>query len=685
LLVLVLIFFSSTYRTFAQIILADSIRQKDSLLIKSNLITTPVKALGNFAITPYDKIGFQTYAGSSVLNVLRGHSPNFLLGPNATSPAGVMGSLLIIDGLPYGTSIDGYYNFNSFEYKSIYAFRSGNASAMYGGVASNGSIYLQSKTGEGIMRPTFEFNSSSTIVSEPGVINSEPTTIRQWVYTNSLAYQQDFGIVDTRVSYSFSAQPEDNSTFKRKSNRHAVKINTGLALGSKFRARLILDHYFSPSNYQQEYFIPGLPPTTGIDDVEELQKNLQANLQMLYHILPWLSVSSQSSLSKLNGESSTNLDTGPESEQQLKRTHANLFVNANHKLFENLSVNAFVGGQYQKYRMGRELRTSTSSQGASAETETKTLLAGAGLQFKDFLFEDFTYRKDFFNVFGPDHNSAPTYAFNTAFVFSDALRLRSSLLSWGKLRASLGNASAAFRQLYPDFLTTELRSAYSNPSIHASSKFMSEYGVDLGFAGGRIGIAVNYFKNNEKDLLVLNWVPGPFGTPRVSVIANRGPLKTSGWEAIVNGAVLKRANLLWETKLILTTYETSIGFNASYASIGAVGSIFGHSDWAGSLMNQVTWKGFFSSILIDIRKGEDFVSYYPTRPGYTLIDGTMCSLRDLSVGYRIVNIEAIHLQEVQVSVSGRNLWEKHSKTDLDTESGVGAVQKNICLSLTVSF
>src|SRR6188768_3730962 len=130
---LLLPFFSVQGRTLSMDILQDTVILNDTLHITPYFGNTQARSLGNFAVLNQNEIAFQTYAGSSVLNTLRGHTPNFSIGANtSTATPGLRAgeSMLVIDGLPLNSGIGSYYNMNAFDYQRIYALSSGNAVAV---------------------------------------------------------------------------------------------------------------------------------------------------------------------------------------------------------------------------------------------------------------------------------------------------------------------------------------------------------------------------------------------------------------------------------------------------------------------------------------------------------------------------------------------------------------------------
>ncbi len=723
LLVLALLGTSAVHQIFALTlplplnnVVQDTVIQNDTLLITPYLHKTQSKALGNFAVVTPDKIALQTYAGFNVLNTLRGHVPNFSIGPNTSTTSPRLRSaesMMVIDGLPLNSSITNYYNLNSFEYQTIYALNSGNALALYGGTGSNGGFFLQSKTGESFSRPTFEFNSSSTLIRteyEPSFLTGESETNTQALFTNTIAYKQDFGAIDSRVSYTYSLFPDGSNNSDTRSNYHTVRINTGFNITSRFNARLILDNFYVKENSSQSIAFQG-PPI--LSSNETIRKNLQGNLQLQYKPLHWLSFSSQSSLAKIenNGESYYQISSSTDRKQN--RTFANLYASVNKSLFRDFSFTTFFGYQYEKLKQEQHGKSSYGTSGSFSENKTTSILAGVGLQFKNYLFADFNYRQDYFSLYAPDNNNAPTYSLNTSFIFSEALSLQNSWFSFGKLRASIGKNSVALRQGYPGEWQGlgSFTNYYPNPYLHASKKQMFESGVDLGFVENRITLNTSYFSDHHDQIATVLSIPTGTGYSS-NVIANIWNQDSKGWEIVLGATPIKKSSLSMETKLTWSTYETKLE-NSSGITLGnnsfpiirggviitnqtsgnpSQGISLGNPnpDWTGSLLNQITFKNFFTSFLIDVRDGGVFYStdYSSGFPTYSAQDGSIAKLRDLSIGYRLSSsvLNKLYIREAQFSLSGRNMWTIYSKSDSETEDSFNSIpQKSASLSMTLMF
>lgn len=667
----------------------------DTLRIDPYFGVTREKALSNFAVTGKDKIAFQTYAGFSVLNTLRGHTPNFSIGPNtSSSTTGLRSgeSIFVIDGLPFKDELSGYYNLNSFEYQNVYALSSGNATTLYGGSGSNGAFFLQSKTGENFTRPTFEFNSSTTqLWSETASLLGESEKSNQTILTNALAYQQDFGVIDTRVSYTYSFLPDGSTVPDTRSRYHNLRINTGFSIAPRFKARLILDDFYTKALSSQDIINQSQSYYSGS---ESTRKNLQGNLQLQYQVLDWLTLTSQSSFGKIEYNDLETFQLVNDTQRHQNRYFSNFYTSFQKSLNSDLSISSFAGFQYEKVKKEvHSIQTLNNQpygeQGQTSEDKILSIPAGVGLQFRNYLFSTFNYRMDYVSNYAADNNDVASYSFNTSFVFSEAFRWENSGFSFGKMRMSIGKTGVSLNPGYPDGWTGLPVNRYPNPYLHASSKKMFEAGFDLEFIDNRLTLNTSYFSDHHAD--VVGWRSNPWDPNGLGLLLNMWDINTKGWELIVGGTTIKKNNFSMDTKLIWANYKTQVE-NANGESQGGGQQLLGNPnpDWTGSLLHQITYRGFFSSFLIDMRKGGDFITggYSGGVPVLTIHDGTLARLRDLSIGYRLSSnlLSKLHFREAQVSLSGRNLWTIYSKSDTDVEDSQGTMlQKSATLSLSLMF
>jgi hypothetical protein len=665
-----------------------------------------ISTLGYYATTVDDKQVFQLSSGIGIFNTLRGQVPNGEIAPTALSASvQLRGSspMLVIDGLPFSQSLKGNYNLNTFEYERISVISSGNAVAgLYGASGMSGAIFLQSKTGEGYDEATLEVNSYSTLASRGDamldLIGAEDNKVRQWTFSNAVAYRQDFGIVDTRVSCNFTALPSPSSDEDSHTKSYAFRINTGAAITKRFNARVILDSYYQKiSSLYNSTFYGG----TEQNDLQGHQKLLQGSLALEYQVLDWLAIRSQGSLSKIENDDTyylarmfTNngqMATLNKNNWDQDRSFANLFVSADRKLSADLSLTAFTGYQYEKHEPTRESVTRSSTSGGLdpgpsisvykqwLEFKTKSWLNGIGLNYREVAFIDLTYRRD---QFDDDHKDA--YSASGSFVYSEAFHLTGTGFSFGKIRGSFGKTDLTNTINYPYAWPAE---GYDMSLFPVSGKNF-EAGTDLGLVDNRITVNFSYFKNTNNS--TYSYISSPYpGIP--SYFLDLGELKTSGWEVALGTTPLKKENIQLSTKLTWGKYKTKLGGDED-TGIELPGveltSINPTPDWRAGLLNQLTWKSIFFSFLIDVRRGGDFTTFPPVVYPYVPEDGTQAKLRDVSAGVNLTPalLGKIGIKEATLSVSGRNLWTIYSKSSDDVEDTMDtAYMKSGSLSLSLRF
>lgn len=108
------------------------------------------------------------------------------------------------------------------------------------------------------------------------------------------------------------------------------------------------------------------------------------------------------------------------------------------------------------------------------------------------------------------------------------------------------------------------------------------------------------------------------------------------------------------------------------------------------MLNQLTWKHLFFSVLIDARRGGTFGQLTQVYPS-TLIfeDGSQVKLRDVSVGVDLTPalLGRIGIRKAKLSLSGRNLWTMYSKSSSNVIDSfyTGQYLRTGSLSLTLMF
>ncbi|WP_420582323.1 SusC/RagA family TonB-linked outer membrane protein [Reichenbachiella sp.] len=295
--------------------------------------------------------------------------------------------------------------------------------------------------------------------------------------------------------------------------------------------------------------------------------------------------------------------------------------------------------------------------------------AFANVGYKDFAFLDVTARKDWDSTL-PDNNNSVLYpSFTGSFVFTNALNLKSNLLSYGKFRASyaeVGNGTEPYGldraySPYPYTLdgttfSTESGTVIPNPDLVAALTKGYEFGLESKFFQYRVGVDVTYYNQttfNEIVNLPVSLASGGKAYKRI----NAGEINNSGWEVMLNIEPIKTNDFLWDVTLNwarnrnsivklhpdATTQEISraswinsliraeeggaygdiVGFDFKRSPSGepimderglpVVGNeqvVLGNGqyDWTGGFTNKLSYKGFGLKAHIDMKYGADLLS-----------------------------------------------------------------------------
>src|SRR5258706_7770845 len=286
--------------------------------------------------------------------------------------------------------------------------------------------------------------------------------------------------------------------------------------------------------------------------------------------------------------------------------------------------------------------------------------------YNNYLFLDVTGRNDWSSTLGTGNYSFFYPSVSGSFVFTDAVKMNSNILTFGKVRASYAEAG---NDASP-FLTESGYSLNSIPfdgqSYAAQSttiplfnlknelKQSVEFGADLRFLNDRFGLDVTYYKSNTKNQIVPIAISSASGYS--NKVINAGNIQNKGIEITLRATPVQLGNgFRWdlafnyaknqskvialapgiETFLLYSSYPNNIE-----ARVGdAFGNIIGYKykrspdgqkivtadgyyqrkneykvlgnttpKWIGGLNNTFTFKGITLSALIDFVQGNQITS-----------------------------------------------------------------------------
>ncbi len=222
---------------------------------------------------------------------------------------------------------------------------------------------------------------------------------------------------------------------------------------------------------------------------------------------------------------------------------------------------------------------------ASESFGTKRLYGAYGtvdLAFNDYLFVNLTGRNDWSSILPADANTFQSYSASAGFAFTEALDINSSILDYGKLRASIGkvgnDGGDAFiysttnylnqasisgdgfldNNGFPNYGTNafERDILLGNPTLRPEKTTTWELGTVLKFFGGRLGLDVNYFDSKSEDQIIAVDLSATTGF--TNSVENAGVITNKGWEIVLDGTPVRNSNFSWDVALNFTAMESTV-------------------------------------------------------------------------------------------------------------------------------
>ncbi len=258
----------------------------------------------------------------------------------------------------------------------------------------------------------------------------------------------------------------------------------------------------------------------------------------------------------------------------------------------------FVPDQFLLSNSKNAVVTTTNFQNSNR----RSLFATTTIGFRNFLFAEGTYRRDYRST-EADPFYVDTYSAGLSFVFSDLInKNRTTFLSYGKIRGSIGevfNGLGIYQnnQVYTINANTfngNLLSAEPNtlvdPLLSGATNDEKEVGIELRFLKNRVGINATYWDRTNKNF-PLDAVVSPYtGYGQVSTNAGEvkktgidlqvflNPVKSRNFDWTINatwGKLLKNDVISINEKLGILQQVGEVGGNGNVNLVSAVGERWG--------------------------------------------------------------------------------------------------------------
>ncbi|MDO1449994.1 SusC/RagA family TonB-linked outer membrane protein [Rhodocytophaga aerolata] len=377
-----------------------------------------------------------------------------------------------------------------------------------------------------------------------------------------------------------------------------------------------------------------------------------------------------------------NRTPGRYSEEILRsqETNSDVMLRFDKDLSSVFSVNAMVGGlhrtNYYKrnfvnvgemvvdglYNLANSVPSLNVTESVIQKREAQSVFGSFQLGYRNAVFMEVTGRNDWSSTLPKAARSYFYPSVSLTASLTDLFDIQNNVLYFAKLRGSwaqVGNdtdpyrlaqtfiASGSYNGSIPKFYENL---TINNPNLKPERMTGTEFGVDLRFLQGRLGVDFTYYNQNAEDQILDIEISKASGYNKQ--IINAGEITNKGVEITLSGTPVKLMNgFTWDVSLNfarnrnkvvaladgLTTYllATQNGLQ-SLATVGQpYGSLFGvaferspdgqvvyrnglpvvasqsqilgniQPDWIGGWQNTFSFKGIVLSTLIDVRKGGD--------------------------------------------------------------------------------
>lgn len=175
------------------------------------------------------------------------------------------------------------------------------------------------------------------------------------------------------------------------------------------------------------------------------------------------------------------------------------------------------------------------------------------IAFRSSIFLDVTVRNDWSSTLPTANNSYAYYAFSLSAIISDLIKMPKAI-SLIKVRASVAsvgndtdpyklNSGFAFGQLYGSNPTVTNFSTLLNSQLQPERSTAYEFGGDLRFLQGRLGLDLTYYNNISSNQIID--LPTSTASGYTSKIANGGKIQSTGVEAILTATPVRTKDFQW--------------------------------------------------------------------------------------------------------------------------------------------
>lgn len=242
-----------------------------------------------------------------------------------------------------------------------------------------------------------------------------------------------------------------------------------------------------------------------------------------------------------------------------RSTTSDIMLAANRKLTEDFDISWNLGGSmdYSTVEVNNttingfkvpdfySLNNWVTKEGISMGTTTtrkaiNSFFTSGQLAFRNYLFLDLTFRKDWSSTLPLENNSYDYPSVSASWAITDALGIQSDIFTFGKVRlswAKVGNDADPY-MLYPTYLSDSygeypynyLDNELPLNSLKPEETTSVEAGGDFRFFGNKLGLDISVYQKNSYNQILSAEVSAASGY--TNAIINAGELENKGIEAL---------------------------------------------------------------------------------------------------------------------------------------------------------
>ena len=190
-----------------------------------------------------------------------------------------------------------------------------------------------------------------------------------------------------------------------------------------------------------------------------------------------------------------------------------------------------------------------------SQSTRRGLFIRADIGFRNFLFVEGTYRRDYTST-EPAGHFIDSKSGGLSFVFSDLIKTAVPFISYGKIRGSIGQSLNTLNiyQLNSTYtiqgiqwngnILTSVPNNLVDPGLKGATNLEKELGIEMRFFKNRFGFNVTYWDRTNKDFPVNVSVPAQTGFTVIS--RNAGEIAKQGWDVTAFIKPVQSKNFDWE-------------------------------------------------------------------------------------------------------------------------------------------